>query len=150
MNDGGARVGFYVLDGEGPERRLAFACRLAEKALSRGHRVFIQTEDEEQARALGRKLWELGPEIFIPHTMLETEAPGREKVAVGTAEQLPLHDDMLINLAGPPGEEDCRRFSRISEILCGDERSRAGARESWRRYRALGLAPETHRIGTGA
>ena len=41
--------------------------RLTEKALGRGHKIFINCESAEQLAALDSYLWEFKPTSFVPH-----------------------------------------------------------------------------------
>jgi DNA polymerase-3 subunit chi len=46
------RVDFYVVNSSGAEARLSVAARLTEKALGRGHRVFINCDARDQLDTL--------------------------------------------------------------------------------------------------
>ena len=139
------QVNFYTLQDGDEERCLLVACRLTEKARQLGHRVFIQTESSEQARQLDELLWQFKTVSFVPHSLLETEQPDKEAVAIGTARQLQFHSDVLINVSG----EACHgheRFSRISEIVGADKISLKQGRENYRYYQSQGYSPETHKL----
>ena len=61
------RVGFYIVENTDPDSRARLALRLTEKAHRRGHRIFINCENEEQARHLDEQLWTFRPASFVPH-----------------------------------------------------------------------------------
>ncbi len=52
------RVDFYVVKSAGSGARLSVAARLTEKALGRGHKIFINCESETQLAALNTYLWD--------------------------------------------------------------------------------------------
>lgn len=140
-----AQVKFYSLKDSDPDSRLHFACRLTEKARALGHRVFIQAESREQAATLDKLLWEFKPSAFLPHSLNDNEQPDSEPVAVGTEDLQPLHDDVLINLAGEP-VADHDRFSRINEIVCGDPDITQRSRQHYRYYQGAGCQIETFKL----
>ena len=61
------RVGFYVVQVAEQNQRLQVAARLADKAFTRGHRIFINATDKGQAEALSELLWSFRPASFLPH-----------------------------------------------------------------------------------
>jgi DNA polymerase III subunit chi len=140
-----SQISFYTLSSDDPDSRFLFACRLTEKARSMGHRIFILADSAEQARRLDELLWQFKATSFIPHSVMDSEHPGAEAVAIGTTRQLEFHDDVLINLS----QQACHghaRFKRINEIIAADPHSLACARESYRFYQAAGYNPETHKL----
>jgi len=139
------QVSFYSLHQSDPRARLHFACRLTEKARNLGHRVFILVDGPDQGRDMDALLWSYKPDAFVPHTLNETEQPEREMVAIGSARQLELHSDLLINLAKEP-VHDTARFTRINEIVCKDPEITRNGRERYRHYQGQGHDIETFRI----
>ena len=143
------QVSFYSLSAEDPDARLAFSCRLCEKARSQGHRVFILAESSEQARQLDQLLWQFTASAFLPHS-LATESSAtakseREAIEIGISEEQAMQADMLINLSDQPCQGH-GRFQRIDEILCADEQILAAGRDAYRFYQAQGYKPQTHKL----
>ena len=139
------QVSFYTLSSNDEPSRLLLACRLTEKARSLGHGIFIWAESTEQAQQLDALLWQFKAGSFLPHSVLETEHPDGEAIAIGTARQLEYHSDVLINLS----EAAChahQRFSRISEIVDADKQSLKTGRERYRYYQSEGYSPQTHKL----
>src|SRR5687768_13867816 len=64
-----ARVDFYVLAEEGSDVRYRFACRLAEKAVDQGHRVYLQTTSLAEAQRLDELLWTFSDRSFLAHEL---------------------------------------------------------------------------------
>lgn len=141
-----AQVNFYSLQNEDLESRLLFACRLTEKARSLGHRVFIQTESEQQGQTLSSLLWQYRAGAFLPHTSNATgEEANSEPVAIGQQAHAGQHHDVLINLDKAACETP-EQFSRINEIICADPAVLALGRERYRHYAKGGHALETFKI----
>lgn len=140
-----ARVSFYRLGSDEPDSRLLFACRLAEKARTLGHSIFIQAESETQARQLDELLWSYRPGGFLPHSLLSAQHSDEDKVAVGVSRQQAQHSDMLINLSADPCPEP-ERFQRIDEVICQDPDILARGRDAYRFYQSRGCHPETHKL----
>lgn len=139
------QISFYTLSTSETEGRLQFVCRLTEKALSLGHRVFIHTESMVQARQLNDLLWQFKPASFIPHGLAGDNDSNSDPVTIGMELPEPEQDDVLINLSGNACESH-RRFSRINEIICADEESLGLGRDHYRFYQTQGYQPETHKL----
>jgi len=135
------RVGFYVLQTAEPGQRLQVAMRLADKAWSRGHRVFINAADEQQARALDEQLWNFRPSSFLPHGLVG--AADSDTIGIGWGQEPGDHSDMLINLhLDIP--DFFSRFARVAEVVTQDEASLSALRASWKFYRERGYQLEKH------
>ena len=63
------QVDFYILETAAAHEQLRTACRLAEKAWHKGHRVFIHTDSKETARSLDDMLWTYRQDSFVPHAL---------------------------------------------------------------------------------
>ena len=134
-------VGFYVVQAAGAGQRLQVAARLADKAFQRGHRVFINAGDEQQAQELDELLWSFRPASFLPHALHGQE--NGEPVAIGWGQDPETHDDLLINLQLeiPPFFS---RFHRVAEVVTQDPHSLAALRQSWKFYKERGYQLEKH------
>lgn len=137
------QVDFYILEGAAPRSRLLFACRLAEKARSLGHRVFVQVTGEGEARDLDDLMWTYHDRAFLPHCIAgeDLDAP----VHIGHAHEPGDGFHLLINLHHDvPGF--FARFDRVAEIVDGDETQRAKGRERFRFYKDRGYPLKTNQI----
>lgn len=135
------RVDFYVVSSAGPDARLEVAVRLADKAWARGHRLFIHTADEAEARRLSQLLWTFRPASFLPHGL--ACASGGEAIQIGWGQEPEGHDDVLINLTigAPPFFS---RFERVAEIVTQDPQFLEALRNSWRFYKDRGYPLHKH------
>jgi DNA polymerase-3 subunit chi len=137
------RVGFYIVENTDPDSRARLALRLTEKAHRRGHRIFLNCENEEQARTLDEQLWTFRPASFIPHALIEADPAAQVCLAWG--QEPDGHDDLLINLQTvvPPF---LGRFRRVAELVNQEPARLEALRASWRHYRERGYAMEEHRL----
>ena len=142
------RVDFYVLPGEEPATRLAFVCRLAEKAYERGQPVFVHGDDEALLARLDDALWSFRPSAFVPHRLLPADEPpsavDAEPVQLSAGEPAPDRR-VLINLA----REVPAFFSRLERTLEVVDQSpavRDAGRERYRFYRHRGYPLKHHQI----
>jgi len=135
------RVGFYVVSAAGEEQRLHVASRLADKAFNQGHRIYINTISEAQARELDELLWTFRPASFLPHGLLGT--PDSERIGIGWGQDPGAHNDLLINLQFEI-PDFFSRFKRVAEVVTQDELSLSALRESWKYYRDRGYELEKH------
>jgi len=134
-------VGFYVVQSTQPEERMQVAARLADKAFSRGHKIFINASDETQAKQLDELLWSFRASSFLPHGLFGHEHA--ETIAIGWGQDPDQHNDLLINLqlAIPPFFS---RFARVAEIVTQEPASLDAQRQSWKFYRERGYQLEKH------
>jgi len=137
------RVGFYVVQGADREQRLQVAVRLADKAFQRGHRIFINAADEDEARALDTLLWTYRPASFLPHGLQGEDQSDR--ITIGWGQEPEDHNDLLINLT-PGVPPFFSRFRRVAEVVTQDAASLEQQRRSWRFYKERGYRLEKHDI----
>jgi DNA polymerase-3 subunit chi len=137
------RVGFYVVQGAEPDKRLEVAVRLADKAFQRGHRIFIHAVDEKQARVLDELLWSFRPSSFLPHGLHGAEHS--DTVAIGWGQEPHNHNDLLINLQLEI-PAFFSRFQRVAEVVTQDPASLDALRASWTFYKTRGYQLEKHNL----
>ncbi len=137
------QVSFYVL-ADAASSAGHLACRLCSMAWEGGHRVTVLTGDAAESQALDELMWDHPPQRFLPHEVADggSAAP---VVIVSDPDKLPADRSAVINLAAVPVPEPTR-FQRLLEIVPADPRYREASREKYRRYRDLGLKPETHEM----
>ena len=135
------QVDFYVLPENGSLTARAAVGRIAEKALSRGHQIFVQVKDEAAAIRLHESLWTFREASFLPHAIAGQD--DGEPLVIGWEDPPVEHDDVLINTTGAvPGH--FARFSRLAEIVAPDAATIAASREAWRFYRDRGYPLAKH------
>jgi DNA polymerase III subunit chi len=137
------RVGFYVVRAAARAQRLQVAVRLADKAFQRGHRIFINSVDESQARTLDDLLWSFRPASFLPHGLHGEEHS--ETIAIGWGQEPVGHNDLLINLQLEI-PAFFSRFRRVAEVVTQDTESLAALRRSWSFYKERGYQLEKHDV----
>lgn len=124
-----------------PGQRLSVAVRLADKAFQRGHRIFINAADEDQARALDELMWSFRPSSFLPHGLHGQEHS--DTVAIGWGQEPHNHSDLLINLQLEI-PSFFSRFQRVAEVVTQDPDSLEALRASWTFYKERGYQLEKH------
>jgi len=140
------RVDFYVLKSAAAPQRLAFACRLTEKAYLRDLRVVIVNDTLAEAQALDDLLWTFNERSFIPHQICldESSVDPETKVHL-TVEPGTVAADLLVNL-GARLPAQWEKYPRIAEIMDADEERRRLGRERFKSYRELKVTLETHQF----
>ncbi len=146
------KVDFYVLEDNGPGALLRFACQLTEKVYSLGHQVHLHSANEQMARKLDQSLWTFSELAFIPHQRVDADhplpagEPAPVTIGMMTEKMDPVHcEDVLVNLGGEIPTW-FSRFSRVAEIVAGDDEQRHQARERYRFYRDRGYNLDMHTI----
>ena len=135
------QLDFYLLPHDGSLTVQMAVGRIAEKALSRGHQIFVQVQDEQRGRLLQESLWTFRANSFLPHAIMGSE--DGEPLVIGWEEPPPDQQDVLINTAGKvPGH--FARFGRLAEIVAADDATLAASRDAWRFYRDRGYPLAKH------
>lgn len=139
------RIDFYV----DVDDRLAFACRLAAKAMQQSVKVLIYAPAAETAERMDRMLWLTPPTGFVPHCMAHDRLAPETPVLIARNDEALPHDDFLLNLHDD-WPAPFARFHRLAEIVSRDDADKARARSRFRFYRDRGYQIQTHRIGGDA
>ena len=140
-----SQVDFYVVSAPEAVERLHTACRLADKAWRRGHRVFIQTASGAEASELDRLLWTFRDESFVPHALATGHADASEPILIGDGREPAGDVDVLINLARDV-PLCAGRSARIAEVIGANPAERAAGRVRYRQYRERGYPINSHTI----
>jgi len=135
------KVDFYVLPENGSLTAHAAIGRIAEKALNRGHQIFVQVKDEATATALHDSLWSFREASFLPHAIAGTD--DGEPLVIGWNDPPIEHDDVLINTTGAVPDHFAR-FARLAEIVEPETTKLEASREAWRFYRDRGYPLAKH------
>lgn len=139
------RIDFYILPEQKPDGRDLLACRLAEKAYSLGHNVYIHTVSAEQGQRLDDLLWTFRQGSFVPHSLYPTDADDLSPVLIGWVDAPVLQGEVLVNMTHEvPDFHD--RFTRVVELVDQDPYTLTKSRERFRRYRERGYTLESHRL----
>ncbi len=141
------QVDFYILEGTAARVRLLFACRLAEKVASMGHKVFVQAASEGAARELDDLMWTYQDGSFLPHCLAGEDPEATVHIGHGAEPGEGFH--LLINL-GTEVPGFFTRFERVAELVDGDETRKTEGRERFRFYKDRGYPLKTNQIGPKA
>lgn len=141
------QVDFYILSSESDDARLTFACRLAEKAMHKAHKVYIHSASPGEGERLDKLLWTFSQGSFVPHRVVEADASSLpEPVLIGFGgDPAGAPRDLMINLAGEV-PEFFSSFGRVAELVDEAPERKAQGRERYRYYRDRGYPLNTHRI----
>jgi DNA polymerase-3 subunit chi len=142
------QVDFYILQGHSDTEWFRFASRIAEKAMTLGQHVYVNTEDAQHAQLLDEMLWTFSQGSFVPHRIIDAtnSGPHPEPVLIGSGiEPQQQAWQVLINLSGTVPDY-FSRFERVAEVIDADENRRANGRERFRYYRERGYELNTHNM----
>jgi len=139
------RVDFYVSPNQSAEANLQVTCRIAEKAYGKQNRVYIHTNDQEQAKHIDDMLWIFNQGSFIPHCQANDEQQAQAQIVIGYDTPPEQQSDVLINLSHEV-PSFFSRFERVIEIVSGDENTRNLARNRFKFYRERGYPLESHEL----
>jgi DNA polymerase III subunit chi len=138
-------VDFYILKDKAPQAGMQFACRLAEKIFKDGHQVYINTTSGQQLKQLDDLLWTFRQGSFLPHAVCTSNEPEATPILLGHAIEPDGPSDVLVNLA-----EDIpaffSRFSRVTELVSGDDTQREMARTRYKFYKDRGYTVRSHQL----
>ena len=138
------RIDFYLLPDSDIEQQHLYACRLAQKAVKQGHRVYIHTESSAQSEKLDDLLWSFSATSFVPHTIKSDECDSHPVYINHSGDPLDIHG-VLINLSQQT--PDCfGRFERLAELVNQDETIKQAGRERFKFYKSRGYPLNTHKL----
>lgn len=149
-----SQVDFYVLRETTSEARWLFACRLCEKALRANMNTLVLVDTPEQAQALDEQLWTFKPESFVPHQLLDANAPGAQAQAYIAHAQQTLSEAQLERLSGQgllinlssQVPAIANRFARLGELVIQAPEALATSRERFSIYKSQGHSLATHKL----
>ncbi len=139
------QVDFYILKEQSAGDRFIMACRLAGKAWQQGHRVYMHTNSDSEAKHIDRLLWTLRQDSFIPHCIFEGADPELNPVLIGHQGNIGDEHDVLINLA-PEVPQFFSRFQRVAECIDHDPEIKQSGRGRYCFYRDRGYQLKTYEI----
>lgn len=138
------RVDFYILSDPLGDR-MAFVCRLVDKAYQLGHRIYIHTDSDGDAMRLDELLWTFRAASFIPHTRSGDHPDEISPVHIATSDTPQSSYDLLVNL-GVDVPQFYDRFARLAEVVAHDESQRFNGRRRYRKYKEAGCDVHNHTI----
>ena len=145
------RIDFYISPNQSAVASLQLACRIAETAYNKQHRIYIHAYDAQQASQLDDLLWTFRDISFVPHISLLEQTSDEQRaqaaVIIGCAEPPNVPPDVMINLAHEV-PDFFSRFERVAEIVSGPETERNIARSRFKFYRERGYPLETHELNS--
>ncbi len=136
------QIDFYISPRAGSREQLA--CRLAEKAYLRGHRILIHCPDQVSVQRLDDLLWTYRQDRFLPHEPLQPGSEPEAPILLGT-QTTGSTTDVLINLT----DEVPDGFSshlRVLELIDDDPQVKAAGRRRFKYYRDRGYPLQTHTL----
>lgn len=133
------KIDFYQVDGD----EELFTCRLIDMVYRRGHQVYVNAANKDQAEALDKRLWTFKDDAFVPHALCSEsiEVP----ILIGCDYEPTHHQDVLVNLAGEI-PNFFSRFDRVAEVVPLDQSSRQNARDNYAFYKARGYELDYHKM----
>lgn len=136
-------IDFYILPEQGGSDPLAAAVRLCDKAVTKGHRLYV-TADPTRLDVLSDLLWTQRQGSFLAQERYVRDAPVEPlpHVLLGEDEPPEGWQDILLTLQLQVPSW-FSRFGRVLEIVPGDAESRARCRERFKFYRDRGYELKT-------
>ena len=138
------RIDFYILPD--PEAVMT-VCRLCDKAVASGARVYLRAPDPALRDELDGALWSFRQGGFVAHEFHDGApvAEPQPMVLIGDVEPPASHHGILINLGAdvPPYFS---HFERVLEIVPARAEDRASSRDRYKFYRDRGYELGTHNL----
>jgi len=143
------RIDFYILpDGtDTTGDAVMTVCRLCDKAVATGARVYLRVPDATMADDIDGALWSFRQGGFIAHerysgTRCDDPQPA---VLIGDLEPPDTHHGILLNL-GADVPAYFSRFERVLEIVPASAADRANSRQRYKFYRDRGYELNTNNL----
>ncbi|KTD47849.1 DNA polymerase III subunit chi [Legionella quateirensis] len=139
------RVDFYLLASDQPDAKWLVACRLLEKAYIRGHRVFVNCDNKQDAEHLDELLWTFRDDSFIPHNLQGEGPEPPPPIQIGYDKEPRGFNDILLNMATSI-PLFYGKFKRIMELVSNIEAEKELSRLHYKEYRSQKCELHTHNI----
>ena len=141
------RIDFYILNDTSDNADTVMACRLAEKAYSLKHHVYVHTRNPQETEKIDKLLWTFRDGSFLPHQQYTSANISSSPVLIGHAPDLDsameTQHQVLINLTEQI-PMFFSRFERVTEVVPANENGRKQARERYKFYQERGYELKTH------
>lgn len=126
------------------ERHFAQACQLAAFYYLQNKKVFIYTDNQQDAFAVDEYLWQFDGDSFVPHNLLG-EGP-RYGTPVEISWQTPTHPrPILINLSTSV-PDFAINFQQVIDFVPFAEPLKIAARTRYTTYKKMGLTLSTQTV----
>ena len=144
------RVDFYLLAStplaeEQADDRGLVACRLLEKAYSKGHRVYVHCDNQQDAEQLDELLWTFRDDSFVPHNLHGEGPEPPPPVQIGYGKEPRGFNDLLLNLSTSI-PVFYSKFKRIIEIVPNLESEKEISRLRYKDYKMKGCDLQMHTL----
>lgn len=141
------RVDFYILPEGSGDSAVMTACKLCDKAVDAGLKVYVNAPEAGLAEEFDGALWSYRQGGFISHERYQGRPPQEPlpAVLIGSEEPPETHHGALINL-GLEVPTYFSRFERVLEVVAGTAEQRAKSRERYKFYRDRGYELKTHNL----
>ena len=133
-------ISFYTF----AQDKLEVARQIAVKAYRQKLQVMVYVTDRQRAERLDQLLWAAAG--FLPHCRDHHPLAAETPVLIGHGVDVLAQPDVMINL-DDERPEAFSRFSRLVEIVTGEEADRQRARQRYRFYQERGYALSTVNLG---
>lgn len=128
-------VRFYHLEHTSLDQALP---ALLAKALEKGHRILVKTENDAEAERLNTHLWAYHPNSFIPHGTAKDGHTADQPVFLTAGNDNPNNSDILI-LTHDTENVDTETYTMICDMFDGrKEEQLSAARNRWKKYKDAG------------
>ncbi len=126
-------IRFYHLQKKSADAVLA---ELAERALSRGHRIIVRTRDENETNRLNDFLWTFRPDSFLPHGTANDLKPDMQPIFLTAARDNPNNADCIFLMPGCVTDQ-IDDYKLCCDILDGrDEEQIQQGRSRWKDWKS--------------
>jgi DNA polymerase-3 subunit chi len=139
------KIDFYILSNPDAKAHFAFACRLIEKAYKNRHRIYIHTDNQQDAHHLDEMLWTYREDSFLPHNLYGDGPEPAPPIQIGFNVTPEKHRDILINLSNQV-PDFFKQFNRVLELVGSEPSIQEAGRERFRSYRTHGIEITTHKL----
>lgn len=139
------RVDFYILSEHSRRSMKQILCSVTAKAYGHGHKIYVHTENNDQASQIDDLLWTCQDISFLPHGQAGIADQEKTPILIGhTDPPVELHD-IIINMTNTV-PLFFGRFDRLIEIVSPSPDQRDKARERYRFYQERGYTLNTHEL----
>lgn len=130
---------FYIIDKNSSQAKreglLQYVVFLSQHFAKQGAKIYINSQNKQEAEAIAELLWQVPTNLFIAHNLVGEGPKYSTSIEIGYPEVKPnFNRQIVINLS------DCNttfahRFSEVVDFVPCEEKTKQLARERYKLYR---------------
>ena len=145
-----ANATFYIIKADSPQANesgfLAYGVFLAQHFAKQGAKVYLNSQDKQQAEKLAELFWQVEPEHYIGHNLIGEGPKYGTNIEIGHQALKPSWNRQLVINLAENETTFANKFAEVVDFVPCEEKAKQLARERYKIYRQAGYQLQTIEI----